>query len=119
MIEGLKTLLAYFQDERHRSEDRADEALMAIYTAANETKLYIQEVQRTGKPNPEKEADLSRLWTKASVPIRRFNVDLAERCLMKGQYWVDPSSWTVEKIVQFRIGIENVFKEAKELLMKR
>lgn len=116
IIEGLKTLLEYFRDERHRREDRADEVLLAIYTAVNETKLYIQDVQRTGKSKPEREADLSRLWTRAAVPIRRFNEDLADRCLMKGEYWVNPSAWTVERIAQFRIGLDDVFKEAKKLL---
>ena len=116
MIEGLKTLLEYFRDERHRREDHADEALLAIYAAANETKLYIQDVQRTGKSKPDREEELSRLWTRAAVPIRRFNADLAERCLIKGDYWVNPSAWTVEQIAQFRIGLDDVFREAKKLL---
>lgn len=116
MIEGLKTLLEYFRDERHRREDHADEALMAIYMAANETKLYIQEVQRTGKSKQKREAELSRLWTRAAIPIRRFDADLASRCLIKGDYWTNPSAWTVEAIAQFRIGLDDVFREAKELL---
>ena len=118
MIEGLKALLEYFRDERHRREDKADAALAAIYAAANETKLYIRSTQRTGKSNRQKEEELSRLWTSAAVPIRHFNRDLAERCLMKGRYWVDPASWTVEQIVLFRIGIDEVFEAARELLKK-
>src|SRR5687768_3935007 len=98
MIEGLKTLLDYFRDERHRREDKADEALAGIYAAANETKLYIKKAQRTGKSDRKKEEELARLWTKAAVPIRHFNHDLADRCLLKGEYWVDPASWSVADI---------------------
>jgi len=118
MIEGLKTLLEYFRDERHRREDKADAALAAIYAAANETKLYIRKAQRTGRSEGKKEEELSRLWTAAAVPIRHFDRDLADRCLMKGRYWVDPASWSVEDIVRFRIGIDEVFEEARELLQK-
>ena len=118
MIEGLKTLLSYFRDERHRREDKADAALSSIYAAANETKLYIQKAQRTGKSNRNKEEELSRLWTAAAVPIRHFDKDLADRCLVKGRYWVDPASWSVQQIVEFRIGIDEVFAEARALLQK-
>ena len=86
MLEGLKTLLDYFRDERHRREDKADEALAAIYAAANETKLYIQKAQRSGKSDRQREEELSRLWTKAAVPIRNFDRDLADRCLMKERW---------------------------------
>jgi hypothetical protein len=118
MIAALKALLEYFRDERHRREDKADDALAAIYAAANETKLYIQKTQRTGKSDRKEEEELSRLWTKAAVPIRYFDKDLADRCLLKGQYWIDPASWRVAEIVQFRIGIEEIFEEARALIQK-
>jgi hypothetical protein len=116
MIDGIKTLLNYFRDERHRREDGVDQALLAIYVATNETKLYVERVRRTGVSVRATEEQLSRLWTKAAVPIRRFDRDLADRCLLKGEYWVNPSALTVEQINLFRLGLNEVFRDARELL---
>jgi ATP-dependent protease HslVU (ClpYQ) peptidase subunit len=114
-------------NDRHRDEEY-EEALGALYTALNETRIYIGSLERhrlaanrgivqagSGR-NLETEAKLSRLWTAASVKLRRFNHDLAVRSMMKGDYWANPEEWTDRDIRRARIQIDSVFREARRLL---
>lgn len=43
LIPGLNGLLDYFAKNRQHRDGQADVALTAIYTAANETKIYLAE----------------------------------------------------------------------------
>lgn len=116
MIQALQGLLAQFQRERHRDEDREDAALMAIYVAAQETRLYIDRLRRCQAPDREAEEELARLWQKAAVPIRHFDPDLAERCMGKADYWLNPEAWSEEDIRANRIEIDRVYRQARNML---
>lgn len=117
-IPGLNALLDYFSRERHRRDDQMDLALTAIYAAANETKLYLARLEETKRRVRKQEEDLARLWSKAAVPVRRFDVDLAERCLLKSQYWVSPHRWRADEVTENRIAIDAVYERARELLFR-
>ena len=95
--------------------DKADykAALKAIFFAAFETKAYLA----PGRPqDPDTELQLSRLWAEAALELRPINFDLAERCLIKADYWADPSTWTPGQIDEARIGLDTIIDEAGRLL---
>ena len=119
MIPGLQGLLNYFAVERRQRDDRLDTALTAIYTAASETKIYIDRMKKSGRRSRKKEEELSRLWAKAVAPVRRFDRDLAERFLLKSDYWINPEHWTPSDIKDARIGIVQVCEEARGLLVRK
>jgi hypothetical protein len=116
LLTGLLGLLGNFREDRTHSQEQKDLALSALISATNETKIYIQQVQRTGKTNRETEEKLSRLWATASIPVRHFDRDLSERCYSKSDYWLNPENYSATDIAKFRIGIEEINKEAKKLL---
>jgi len=116
LLTGLFGLLNVFNRDATQSREQIDLALSALISATNETKIYIQRVQRTGSTNRETEEKLSRLWSAASIPIRHFDQDLAERCYIKSEYWLNPENYSATDIAKFRIGIEKINKEAKKLL---
>ena len=93
-----------------------DEALIAIYTAANETRAYIKALHRGQPPNEAREQRLARLWELASIPIRHFSEDLARRCELKGNYWRAPQEWPIGLVNDARIGLDQVFNETQKLL---
>ena len=117
MIPGLKALLGYFQKERHLDEDRKDQALNAIYVAACETKIYFEKIQSGSNRSRKVEEKLARLWAKAAPPVRRFDRDLASRCLMKSEAWISPHLWKRDRVKENRIGIDEVYEDARRLLM--
>lgn len=80
--------LGLMREARLRRDDRADQALTAVYTAANETHRYIYALQRGLAPDRNREHDLAHLWQMASIPLRYFDADLAaarSRCKVLGR----------------------------------
>jgi hypothetical protein len=118
LIPGLSKLLDYFATERHRREDRVDEALNAIYAAATETKLLLADLARRKRRDISREQAVARLWSKAAIPVRRFDPDLANRCLLKFEFWADPDGWHADEATKKRIAIDEVLDRARDLLLR-
>lgn len=92
-------------------------ALKSIYVAAFETKSCLAAIEeRNQPPNYETEARLSKLWVEAAVELCQIDEDLAERCLLKGDYWSNPNRWTEQQIDKSRINVNGVFDDARKLL---
>jgi hypothetical protein len=84
--------------------------------ALNETDIYLARL-RKGRPESQREeADLSRVWTEAAAALRGVDDDFAHRCQLKGRFWADPDSWTVEELEKAQIGIKEVMHDADRLL---
>lgn len=123
LLHGWFGTLSDKQRVRHEDEKTA---LRSLYTAINETRIYIGRLSRSSvsriernqsvERNEEVEARISRLWTEASVSLRDLDHDLAERCMLKGDYWANPETWSRQDIDRARIGINRVFKDAQKLL---
>jgi len=115
ILTGLLGLLENLRSDRTHSQDKKDLAVSSILMVVNETKIYLKRVQQSSKRNRTTEEKLSRLWAAAAVPLRRFNKDLAERCLSKSDYWLNPEHYTSSDIQKLRISLDQVYKEAKNM----
>lgn len=104
MLDGLSTLLEYFQRERHKRTDKEQEALEKLHEAVHETTKYVN----SGTMDEDREMDLSNLWGVAAIAARNISKDLANRCYIKGGYWRDPDSWSYEKIAASRISLDEI-----------
>lgn len=112
--------------EKRQSEKDYEDALSALYTALNETQIYIGSLRKKRRPegvpivgfirNAKTEAKLSRLWTKAAVKIRSYDIDLADRCRTKSEYWANPDDWSDKDLEDARIKIGQVLDDARKLL---
>jgi hypothetical protein len=118
-IPGLGKLLDYFSRERHRRDDQIDAALAAIYAAANETRIYLARLEETGRRKRKIEAELARLWSKAAVPVRRFDRKLADECLLKARFWVSPDRWEEDDLTEKRLGVDAIYEQARALLYRK
>lgn len=103
-----------YGDESNRHDEQYENALLAVYAATTETKNYISTLNETR--DKEKERKLSELWYKAGIRLRKFNHDLAERCVIKADYWADPTKWSSPQIEEARITLENIIKETQKLI---
>lgn len=110
----LKLIEIFFQrkdrlDERHRvAQDK-------LYLALNETRMYLADF-RKGKVDREQEKVISRLWREAAIALRVVDQGLADRCLIKMDYWADPERWSEEDIKKAKIGFDQVFKRARQVM---
>lgn len=115
----LNQLLAWIglvRQEELRLDERKRSALNAVYTAISETKMYLANSASGEDYDRDVEAKLARLWNSAAVELRDIDHDLADRCLVKGNYWSDPRNWSADETEQARIKLDTVFSKARELL---
>jgi hypothetical protein len=100
---------------RDRRELR-DNALRAISHALNETYLYYRDIDAGKERNIDTEAQLSRYWSAAAIPLRHIDNELAQICEYKSEYWVNPESWDSSKVEQLGIGLKDVRERYRNLL---
>ena len=117
LIDRLLAALGLIRENRRLQSERIDKALYALYMALNETRSYVSSLNRGMPRNSEKECAIARLWSDASVPLRTIDRDLAERCFIKSGYWLEPDTWSELMIKEQRIGLTQVLKSTRNLLM--
>jgi hypothetical protein len=93
-----------------------DNALRSISHALDGTYLYYRDLDR-GKPrNLETEAQLSRYWSAAAIPIRHIDEELAFICDQKSECWLNPETWDHERVKEVGIALDDVRKRYRGLL---
>jgi hypothetical protein len=118
LFDRLLAAIGLIRERQKERTTRVDKALYALYAALNETKVYISYLESGKRRNRNREFAIARLWHDASVPLRKVDRDLAERCFLKGSYWLEPDTWSELKINRKRIGLNQVIKSTRDLLMK-
>lgn len=116
IIEGLTRILGPIATLSKERRELKDSALRAIANALDETFLYYRDLQNGMDRNPDREALLVKYWSAAAIPIRHFDVSLAETCDMKAEYWVSPYSYNNDDIQNLGIGLDNVRQAYRKLL---
>ena len=118
ILDKLLNVLGLIRDGKVKKDAHTDKALFALYAALSETKAYISSLIE-GKPHDRKhEHKLANMWHKASIPLRYIDRDLAKRCFSKGNYWMDPNSWSEARIKENRIALDQVLESTRDLLLK-
>ncbi len=118
ILEGIQALFNLFRDGTKvatEMSEKRDAALSAIYMACTETKAYAHQWDRTGKRSKETETELARLWKKASIHVRHFDKQLADKCYYKGEYWLDPDNWNDSDTRRLGVSLDRVILEARDL----
>ena len=110
---GLIGPIAQLQKDKR---ELADSALSAISQALNDTFLYYRDFELTQTIDPDREAQLVRLWSAAAIPLRYIDPELAGICQHKAAYWVNPRSWDYESIERLGIGLESVRDRYRSML---
>lgn len=91
-------------------------ALKSIYLALTETKFYFAD-RKNMPQDRERERQISKLWFDASIELKSIDIDLAQRCFLKGDFWTDPSNWRENDGNNINISIDEMTKLSRKLLM--
>jgi hypothetical protein len=116
VIEQLIAIIEPITSMRKDQRELADSALRAISEALEATFLYYREVESGGERNLGTEAELSKCWSAAAIPIRHVDRNLAMICESKSEYWLNPDSWADSEIVENGIRLEDVRERYRSLL---
>lgn len=110
--------LGLLREGQKTRNEKTDHALLALYVALTETKSYIESREKGKRRNREREFELARLWHNASIPLRAIDKEFANRCFLKGSYWLEPDTWDKERIEDTGIAINSVFDATRQLLIR-
>ena len=117
-FDRLLAALGFIREARMRRDYSIDQGLYALYAALNETKAYIEHLNSGKRRSRRREWAIAKLWHDASVPLRHIDPDLAERCFIKGGYWHSPDTWTNVMIRRKGIGLDQVLRKTRRLLLQ-
>lgn len=109
-------IIGLIRDGKVRKDSQTDKALLALYAALSETKAYVACLAEGKQRNRQHEHKIAKMWHEATVPLRHIDSDLANRCFLKGSYWMEPESWTEAGIKESRIALDQVSESIKDLL---
>ena len=118
VLDRVLAVIGLIRENRKQKIERTDNALYALYTALNETNEYVEQLNLGKKRNRKTEYAIAKLWHNASIPLRTIDRDLAERCFIKGGYWLEPDTWSDLQIGKKRIKLSQVFKSTRKLLLE-
>jgi hypothetical protein len=116
LFDKVLTAIGLLREGKRQRSEKTDQALLALYAALNETKAYTQQRKGGAPRETQREFALANLWHRASIPLRELDPELAEKCFIKGGYWMEPDAWTDEKVKQSGIAIDQVFEQTRSFL---
>lgn len=108
ILDGLSKILGPIATLSKERRELKDSALRAISTALNETYLYYRDINRGSPINRDREAQLSKYWSAAAIPMRHFDESLASICEHKSDYWINPESYDSNQIEELGIALDDV-----------
>ena len=117
LIELLTTNLGLIATSGKEDEQKKDLALKAVSYALDETYLYYRDMKNGHLKDRDREAQLVKLWSAAAIPLRHFDLDLANICDRKSEYWIVPESYSDEDVSKLGIRLGDV-RGAYRKLMK-
>jgi hypothetical protein len=118
LFDKVLTGLGLIREGQKARNEKVDHALLALYAALTETKSYIESREKGKRRSREREYQLARLWHNASIPLRAIDKDFAQRCFLKGSYWLEPETWDKKRVEETEIAINTVFDATRQLLIR-
>lgn len=119
VIDKLSGLIEPIMNLSKDRRDLRDNALRAIAHALNETLIYYSNLERGHQRNSDIEAQLSKYWSAAAIPMRHIDEHLALVCDVKSNYWIKPEDWDDRRIKKVGISLKEVQKSYRALLVSR
>lgn len=115
--------LALLKSERstyREKEQREQEAINAICSAAEETRKYVAVTKPpagsgTQPRDYKREIELSNFWMRAGNLLSSIDIQLAQRCEFKSGYWRNPAGWTDAQIRKANIQLQDIYEKACDL----
>jgi hypothetical protein len=105
-----------YQVTKVQAHERYKVAVLAIATAADETRAYLSQLRGPESTDQVQERRLSDLWRHAAVELVEFDRELAMRCELKADYWSYPGRWRRKDIAQARILLKDISQEVHRLI---
>lgn len=119
LLANLGRYLANLARAGERRREQSRQALQRVVRATRQTRVYVRQLDASGKRDFGKEEQLSATWTDLSFELRKLGVSaLAKRCDIAGGYWSDPEQFSQGFLEKARARLQDLELEAKSLLAR-
>ncbi|MBI3695604.1 MAG: hypothetical protein HY238_12295 [Acidobacteria bacterium] len=108
----LKSLLDADAETRARWKG----AVQLLQEAVLNTQAYVVQLDRGTPVNRQVERGLADAWQRAAGAFYGLDRELAERLQLKGEYWIQPESWTDQQVLEANISLQHVAEYTRQLL---
>ena len=115
-LEPLRHWLPTLSPQQVREDFALLNAVSALSAAALETRKSLARYKAQGARGVRSDPKLVELWRQASLSLIRVDGALARRCLIKADYWANPSHWTRSRVEEAGIALDDVFDAALNLV---
>ena len=112
-------ILAILDAHREKDQDRVNEALEALGDAYYSTVSYYETDTSDSNAKRQWQLQLAEKWDRVANLTRRFDANLASRFSLKSRFWHDGEAWDSSHIKSANIGLENIRRDARFLLIKK
>jgi hypothetical protein len=103
----------------YRRSDLNSNAIESLSKAIFEVEVYYRDL-RLGKPESrERETAIAEFWRAAAEPLRRVDQDFAQICERKVYYWLNPSQYSRQDVLDFEMSLEGVKTKLQQLREKK
>lgn len=116
LLDGLSKILGPIATLSKDRRELKDSALRAISIALDETYLYYRDLSNGSAKNLDREAQLSKYWSAAAIPMRHFDERLSNLCDHKSEYWVNMENFNQNNINDLGIGLNDVRQAYRKML---
>ena len=116
VLDGLSKILGPIATLSKDRRELKDSALRAISNALDETYLYYRDLDKGSNRNLERESLLAKYWSAAAIPMRHFDTNLASKCDLKSEYWINPDNYSQSDIKELGIGLYDVRQAYRKML---
>jgi len=112
-------LLAVLDSRRENEQDRVNEALQALGDAYYSMVAYYETDFTNSEAKRHEQLQLAQKWDRVANLTRQFDSNIASRISLKSHYWQDGEAWSSSKIKSAKIGLENIRRDARFLLIPK
>ncbi|PPE61930.1 hypothetical protein F157LOC_00764 [Pectobacterium brasiliense] len=101
-----------------RRSDLNSQAIEALSKAIFEVEKYYRDLRLGEGESRERETIIAEYWRAASEPVRRVDASFASICECKIYYWLNPSQYSRQDVLDFEISLEGVKIKLQQLKEK-
>ena len=112
-------LLAVLDSRRENEQNRVNDTLQALSDAYYSTVAYYETDFDNINTKRHEQIHLAQKWDMVANLTRQFDVNIASRFRLKSRFWQDGEAWSNSKIKGAKIGLENIRKDARFLLIPK
>ncbi|WP_420777946.1 hypothetical protein [Kosakonia cowanii] len=98
-----------------RRSELNSKAIESLSRAIFEVEKYYRDLSLGEVASREKETKISEYWMLAAEPVRRVDPHFASICERKVYYWLNPSQYSRQDILDFEMSLESVKIKLQEL----